>query len=67
MFLLWVRSYATSLYFHINECQVYRSTRISCIACTKLGVELQVIAEAAGNCAMVGATVSVTFIVIVAL
>jgi hypothetical protein len=28
------------------------------VACTKLGVELQVIAEAAGNCAMVGATVS---------
>jgi hypothetical protein len=58
------RSYATLVLLTSTNVKFTGPHVSVAIACAKLGVELQVIAEA-GNCAMVGAVVSVTFIVIV--
>jgi hypothetical protein len=58
-----VRSYATSLYSTSTNVK-FTGPHVSAIACENLVLNYK--AEAAGNCAMVGAVVSVTFIVIVA-
>jgi hypothetical protein len=64
MFLLWVdpmqlpcTSTSTNVKFTGPHVSV-------AIACAKLGVELQVITEAAGNCAMVGAVVSANIVIV---